>query len=136
IFRFDGIGLINLRAKLERRFNGDNYIPSYFNSFYEIERFQFNESSNTVTSKIQTLQNIENVGDGYFGELLIRLLGTFDILGSYQRLDDYPESGIFHAATEIAPEGMPVLARAGYDKVNIIDEEDLFTLDDRSNLYA
>ena len=56
-------------------------------------RFKFNESANLVTSKIQTLKNIENVGDGYYGELLVRILGTFDIIGSYQRLDDFPESG-------------------------------------------
>ena len=136
IISLNGLGLVDLRAKLERRFNGDNYLPSYFNSFYEIERFKFNETTNIVTSKIQTLQNIDNVGDGYYGELLIRLLGTFDIVGSYQRLDDYPESGIFHASTEIAPEGIPYLARAGYDKINIKDEKDLFTLDERSFLFA
>ncbi len=119
IISLNGLGLVNVRAKMERRFNGDSYIPSYFNSFYELERFKYDESTNTVSSKIQILQNIGNVGDGYYGELLVRLLGTFDILGSYQRLDDHPESGIFHAATQIAPDGIPYVVRAGYDKVNI-----------------
>ncbi len=134
IVRLDGLGLVNVRAKMERRFNGDNYLPSYFNSFYELERFKFN--SGVVNSKIQLLESDINVGDGYYGELLVRLLGTFDIIGSYQRLDDHPESGIFHAASEIAPEGFPYVLRAGYDKVNIRDEKDLFTLDDRSYLFA
>lgn len=136
IISLNGLGLVDVRAKLERRFNGDNYIPSYFNSFYELERFQYDQSSGVVESKIQLLKNIDNVGDGYYGELLVRLLGTFDIIGSYQRLDDHPESGIFHASTEIAPDGIPYVARAGYDKINIKDESDLFTLDDRSFLYA
>lgn len=136
VVSLNGLGLVNVRAKMERRFNGDNYIPSYFNSFYEIERFQFDASTNIVSSKIQALQAIGNIGDGYYGELLVRFLGTFDILGSYQRLDDHPESGIFHAATEIAPDGIPYVARAGYDKINIKDEKDLFTLDDRSYLFA
>lgn len=134
ILRFDGLGLVNARAKLERRFNGDNYIPSYFNSFYELERFKFKNGD--VHSKIQQLEANQNVGNGYYGELLIRLLGTFDIIGSYQRLDDHPESGIFHAASEIAPEGFPFVLRAGYDKVNIKNEKDLFTLDDRSYLFS
>ena len=69
------MGLVNVRAKMERRFNGDNYIPSYFNSFYELERFKF--SGGAVNSKIQILESDINVGDGYYGELLIRLLGTF-----------------------------------------------------------
>lgn len=136
IISLNGLGLVDVRAKMERRFNNDNYLPSYFNSFYELERFQFDEANSSVTSKIQTLKNLENVGDGYYGELLVRVLGTFDIIGSYQRLDDHPESGIFHATTEISPEGMPFVARAGYDKVNIKDESDLFTLDDRSYLFA
>jgi hypothetical protein len=33
-------------------------------------------------------------------------------------------------------EGIPYLARAGYDKINIKDEKDLFTLDERSFLFA
>lgn len=136
IISLNGLGLVSLRAKMERRFNGDNYIPSYFNSFYELERFQFDETTNVVSSKIQALKSINNVGDGYYGELFVRILGTFDVLGSYQRLDDHPKSGIFHAATEIAPEGIPYVVRAGYDKINIIDEKDLFTLDDRSYLFA
>jgi hypothetical protein len=136
IISLNGLGLVDVRAKMERRFNGDNYIPSYFNSFYELERFQFDKSNNLVTSKIQTLKHIGNIGDGYYGELLVRVLGTFDIVGSYQRLDDHPESGIFHATSEIAPEGIPYVLRAGYDKINIKDEKDLFTLDDRSYLFA
>jgi len=136
IISLNGLGLVDVRAKMERRFNGDKYLPSYFNSFYELERFQFDEPTATVHSKIQTLKNIQNVGNGYYGELLIRVLGTFDIIGSYQRLDDLRESGIFHATTEIAPEGIPYVVRAGYDKVNIKDEKDLFTLDDRSYLFA
>lgn len=136
ILSLNGLGLVDVRAKMERRFNGDNYIPAYFNSFYEIERFQFDETTNSVKSKIQALKAIGNIGNGYYGELLIRVLGTFDIIGSYQRLDDHPESGIFHASSEIAPEGFPYVVRAGYDKINIKDEKDLFTLDDRSFLFA
>ena len=136
IFSLDGLGLVNLRTKLERRINGDEYIPSYFNSLYEIERFQLNKSTNTFTSKAQALQNAGSAGNGWYGELLITVLGTCDILGSYQRLDKAPKSGILHLQTELMPEGVPYVFRAGYDKINIRDEADLFKLDDRSYLYA
>lgn len=132
---FRGLGLVNLMAKLERRFNGDEYIPSYFNSFYEIERFKLDTVSGTVTSKVQQLKNLQSIGNGYYGELYVSLLNTFDVLGSYQRLDKDPNSGILHISSEIAPEGVPYLVRAGYDKINIRNEKDLFTLDDRSYLY-
>ncbi len=130
----NGLGLVDVRAKLERRFNGDQYLPSYFNSMYELERFSL--AGGAPASKVQILKSTQKIGDGFYGELLVRLLGTFDITGSYQRLDDYPTSGILHLQTDISPEDMSFVARAGYDKVNIQDEKDLFTLDERSYLYA
>jgi hypothetical protein len=135
IFNFNPLGLISGSIKLERRFNGDNYIPSYFNSLYEIERFSVDTAHGTFFSKAQLLSDSANFGNGFYGELGINVLGLFHILGSYQRLDDYPTSGILHIGTEIAPESMPFLARVGYDKINIIDEKDLFELDDRSYLF-
>lgn len=136
LLKFKGFGLVDVWTKFERRWNGDQYIPSYFNSMYEIERFKFNSKTGVVKSKIQQLENIESLGDGFYGELLVRLLGTFDVIGSYQRLDDHPDSGILHLSADISPEGFPYVARAGYDKINIKDEKDLFTLDDRSYLFA
>lgn len=136
ILRLNGLGLVDVATRLERRFNGDNYLPSYFNAMYEIERFNYDKTTGHVSSKIQTLKEIGKVGNGYYGELLIKLLNTFDIIGSYQRLDDFPKSGILHLSTDVSPEGTPFVARAGYDKINIKNEKDLFTLDDRSYLFA
>jgi len=130
-----GFGLVNISAKLERRFNNAGYIPSYFNSLYEIERFKLDTVNGTVTSKVQRLKNPESIGNGYYGELFVSVLNTFDILGSYQRLDKDPASGILHISSEVAPEGIPYVVRAGYDKINIKNEKDLFKLDDRSYLY-
>jgi hypothetical protein len=132
---FNGLGLVSLSAKLERRFNNKQYIPSYFNSFYEIERFQADTSDGTFTSKARTLAGLSETANGFYGELGVNVLGMFNILGSYQRLDKYPTSGILHLGTEIAPEDAPIVARVGYDKINIIDEADLFKLDDRSYLF-
>jgi hypothetical protein len=131
---FNGIGLINASAKLERRFNNARYIPSYFNSLYEIERFQINSSNGTFTSKAAKLDTII-ADNGYYGELFINFIGLVNIVGSYQRLDKDPESGILHLVTEVAPSSLPFVARAGYDKINIRGEKDLFKLDDRSYLY-
>jgi hypothetical protein len=136
IFNLDGLGLVDVRTKFERRWNGDKYLPAYFNALYELERFNLDKSTGNVTSKIQALELGNNLGNGWYGELLVRLLGTFDILGSYQRLDDIPNSGILHLATDISPKGAPFVLRGGYDKRNIIDEGDLFKLDERSYLYA
>ncbi|MFO7445144.1 MAG: hypothetical protein R6W90_02210 [Ignavibacteriaceae bacterium] len=133
---FGGLGLVTASAKLERRFNGDNYIPSYFNSLYEIQRFRIDTASGIVSSKAHQLEAATDNSNGYYGELGVNVLGLFDIIGSYQRLDKDPESGILFLSTEINPEDGSFLARAGYSKSNIKDEKDLFTLDDRSYLFT
>jgi len=133
---FYGLGLVEIKTKFERRINGDNYLPSYFNPLYEIERFKLNKTTGKVTSKVAFLKKTKNAGNGYYGELLVKVLGTFDILGSYQRLDNYPESGVLHLYTNILPKTVPFVARAGYDKVNISKDTEIFTLDDRSYLFA
>jgi len=139
IAELSGLGIFSASAKLERRFNGKQYIPSYFNSFYEVERFKFDTTKGILSvpiTKVQRLALSTGADNGYYGELLISVLGTFDILGSYQRLDKTPDSGILHLASEIAPEELPFVLRAGYDKLYIRDEKDLFTLDDRSYLFV
>jgi hypothetical protein len=129
-------GLVQATAKLERRFNGDKYLPSYFNSLYEIERFKIvDKNTGTFTSKAAILSNLVNDDDGWYGELKVNALGLLTVLGSYQRLDKTPNSGILHLGSQIAPEEAPFVARVGYDKINIGAETELFTLDDRSYLF-
>lgn len=135
-FDFDGLGLISASAKLERRFNNGKYLPSYFNSLYEIERFKSDSSTGKYSAKSLELANITDNANGFYGDLLIRVLNLFDVYGSYQRLDKNPKSGILNLRTAIEPEEAPFVLRAGYDKINIQDEADLFKLDDRSYLFT
>jgi len=135
-FDFNLSSLVNLTAKLERRFNNGKYIPAYFNSLHEIERFKVDSATGTFTSKALALNSITESQNGFYGDLLIRVLGLFDIYGGYQRLDKEPKSGIMNLRSAIEPEGVPFVLRAGYDKINIQNEKDLFTLDDRSYLFT
>jgi len=135
-FDFNLSTLLNITAKLERRFNSGKYIPAYFNSLHEIERFKVDSSNHTFSSKALALNSISETMNGFYGDLLVRVLGLFDIYGSYQRLDKASKSGILNLRTAIEPEEAPFVLRAGYDKINIRSEKDLFTLDDRSYLYT
>jgi hypothetical protein len=135
-FDFEGLGLLSISAQLERRFNNGKYIPSYFNSLYEVERFQSDSSSNSYSAKYLRLKNIKENMNGFYGSLLIRVLNLFDIFGGYQRLDKDPKSGILNLRASIEPEEASFVVRAGYDKINIQDEKDLFKLDDRSYLFT
>ena len=137
IAQFNPLGFVQASAKLERRFNGDHYIPSYFSSLYEIERFKITDkTTGAFSSKAKLLAVLSDNDDGWYGELGINALGLLYVIGSYQRLDKTPNSGILHLGSEIAPEEAPFLLRAGYDKIYIRDEKDLFTLDDRSYLFT
>lgn len=135
-FDFEGLGLLSVSARLERRFNNGKYLPSYFNSLYEIERFESDSSKKTYSSKSLELANITENTNGFYGDLFVRALNLFDIYGGYQRLDKNSKSGILNLRTAIEPEDASFVLRAGYDKINIRDEKDLFTLDDRSYLFT
>ena len=132
LFRLEARSLLSIRTRLERRFNEEHYLPSYFNSFYELERV----NQITGTAKSLILRNFNAYSKGIYGDLLVRIINTFDIFGSYQQLDDIPQSGDFHLWTELAPKDAPVLARAGYDKIGVKDFSDLVITDDRALLYA
>ncbi len=131
----NGLGILNASAKLERRFNNAQYIPSYFNSLYEVERYRIDTVNQTYSSKASLLSSITNPDNGYFGELDLHFLGLLDIIGSYQRLDKTPNSGILHLVANVSTEGMPVVVRAGYDKINIGAESQIFKVDDNSFMY-
>ncbi len=132
-----GLGLVTLGAKLERRFNGDEFIPSYFNALYETERFNYDHATGQVRSKVAILKGLKSsAGNGFFGELEANVVDLFRVVGSYERLDKEPKSGALHMTAEVVPKDLPFITRAGYDKINIENEKDLFTLDDRSYLFV
>ncbi len=127
----NGLGILNASAKLERRFNQAHYMPSYFNSLYEIQRY----NGEAFTSKATLLANITDPDNGVFGELSLHFMGLLDVTGSYQRLDKTPNSGILHMVANVSPQGFSLVARAGYDKLNIGNESQLFKVDDNSYMY-
>ncbi len=129
IFGLNGLGIFNASAKLERRWNNDQYMPGYFNSLYEIERYTEN-----VSSKATTLEYLKAPGNGYYGELGISVLGTFNIIGGLQKLDNH-DGGILHLTADVAPGGFSFVARAGYDKI-FVNGADVFKLNDRSILFT
>ena len=137
-FKFDINALGDVRgfAKFERRFTFGQYLPSYFNSFYEIQRFQTDTANGTFTSKASILASMNDSGNGYAMELGINIAGLFNISGYYDRSDMDPNSGVLHISAEINPTDGFFIARAGYDKINFQGKGDLFKLDDRSYLYV
>lgn len=118
-------------AKFERRWLGEEFLPSYFDAFYEIQRYQPLEGG-ALFRKNESLSFIQDETRGIFGELGGHVLNTLRIVGNFQRLDDTRNSGILHLGADI-PDAIPkIAAQATYDKMGIETLNDAFTLDNRS----
>jgi hypothetical protein len=126
-----GLGLLTLDAKYERRFIGNQFLPAYFDALYERERYQLIDTTRFV-SKVQTLKGVQS-SEGYFGELLISILNTFNIVGGYQAPIGQPNGGRLHLELETLKALPGILLNAGYDKKSV---GSVFKLDNNSLLYA
>ena len=136
LFNFDFTG-VSLKVKLERTINGQQYIPSYFDALYEVDRFNHNMAADSVDSKAKLLAGTDISGEnGWYGGLLLDVMNLFRVSGSYQRLDGDNKNGRLHLGAEVDPMGTPMVVRAGYDKTQIADESEMFTLDNRSRFFV
>lgn len=124
---FSGFGGVTLRGKYELRFNSVKFIPAYFNGLYELERY----NSQTNRSKSDSLITVP-ASNGYFGELTVSILNTFEIIAGYQEPFKSKNEGVLHAELKL-PEVSGFLIRAGYDKAKI---GKVFMFDEYSILSA
>lgn len=131
---FSGLGIFDIFTKFERRWTDDYFMPNYFNTFYELERYQL--AGTSFSSKAQALNSLISPGPGFFGDLTIGILGKLQIRGTYSKLDLQRTSGVLHLGTSTGSLIPMFVVDAGYDKKNIVDNKDVFTLDERSLLYA
>lgn len=128
---FSGLGLVTLSAKYERRWLGDQFLPSYFNSLYEQDRF-IPLDSVAFTSKAMTLRSAKAI-EGYYGEVMLSVLNTLHIIGGYQAPVGVRNAGLLHLQL-LTGDIIPVLQfSAGYDKRNV---GSVFKVDNNSVLHA
>jgi hypothetical protein len=128
---FTGLGVVGLGMKYERRWMGDQFLPSYFDAFYERERYVPIDSTSFL-SKAQALKAATQ-GEGYYGELLLSILGTFNIVGAYQSPVGVKNQGILHLEFDPGDVIPGVILNAGYDKKYV---GKVFKLDNNSLFYV
>ncbi len=126
-----GMGLLTIAAKYERRFIGDHFLPSYFDAMYERERYVPLDSVRFV-SKAMALDAARAV-QGYYGELLVSILNTINVVGGYQAPLGVPNAGVLHLELETGNVIPAIVVGGGYDRKNI---GPLLKLDENSILYA
>ena len=124
---YSGLGLVDLRGKYELRFNGVHYMPAYFDALYEHERFD-------PVRRLSKSDMLDTVGAnrGYYGELIISILNSFNIIAGYQAPFDSKNEGLLHAELRL-PEVSGIVVRGAFDKAKI---GRAFILDNYSLLSA
>ncbi|MEX2190576.1 MAG: hypothetical protein WEB33_07725 [Bacteroidota bacterium] len=128
---FTGLGVVGLGMKYERRWMGDQFLPSYFDAFYERERYVPIDTTSFV-SKAQALKAATQT-EGYYGELSLSILGTFNIVGAYQSPVGVKNQGMLHLEFDPGDVIPGVILSAGYDKKNV---GRVFKLDNNSLFYV
>lgn len=129
---FRGIGLVNASVKIERQFTGDQFIPEYFDQFYELTRYT---PEDTSISKARQLESMKS-STGWYGQIMVALLQNFQVVGGYRGIDKDPNGGLLHLEMRF-PNVVPTFVfNAGYDRRNVQNFKDVFRLDLRSLLYA
>jgi len=124
---FSGLGLVEMRGKYELRFNGERYLPAYFNALYEYDRYD----AQSNRSKSDTLKNVV-YNRSYYGELIISILNTFNVVAGYQAPFNNKNEGVLHAELQL-PAISNIVIRGAYDKIKI---GKVFVLDNYSILSA
>jgi hypothetical protein len=131
---FHSLGIVTASAKLEHLWIGDEFIPEYFDQFYELDRYNPGNFPGYV-SKAEQLDSVKE-SSGWFGQITIAVLGKFQIIGDYRGIDHDPQGGLLHLETQF-PNVIPILTfSAGYDRHTNNTIGDVFKLDPRSLLYA
>jgi len=123
--------LLTVSAKVERRFLGTRFLPSYFDAFYEVQRFRNTEDG--VFYKADFLNQITEKQKGFYGELFGHVARVIRLLGTFEKLDGVPHSGQLHLAAMLA-KFSKFSGRAVYDRTGIDTFGDVFKLDERSML--
>ncbi|MGO9480349.1 MAG: hypothetical protein ACLP05_01015 [Candidatus Kryptoniota bacterium] len=130
---FRGLGIANASVRLEHQWIGNEFIPEYFNQFYELERYT-PDTTGSINSKAQELDNTKK-SQGWYGQLTVGILGQFEIAGDYRGIDHNPQGGLLHIET-VFPDVIPMIQlSAGYYRRTDNTLKDAFKLDSRSLLY-
>ncbi|MEW6686264.1 MAG: hypothetical protein AB1393_08665 [Candidatus Edwardsbacteria bacterium] len=120
-------GIMNLfefSGRLETRNLGSEFLPSYFNAFYERERYDpFNPSR---PFKSMLLSERKEKKSGYFAEIVGTVLNTIKVCGNYQRYNK-GLGGLLHLEAEPPPNIIrKASVKAYYDQTDIHHAKEIF----------
>lgn len=148
-------GFLGLNFNIERRFMGKEFIAPYFGPFYEILRYatigeviDFYSSiggdisgipsdflpiiSNIPVNQKMLLPMMMEKRNAWYAGLDLNFFKLIRVLGFYQRVDNYKNSGTLHLGAGLSQNIPYFTMEATYDKRGIETFKDIRTLDVRS----
>ncbi len=130
---------LTIPVRLEYRRFKSNYVPSYFSTFYEIERYagidRAQAGAGAPTPKAEYVRNLPNAGglNGYYGDLAFDFAGIFQVGAVYE---DYastdPAIGPNLQAFLAVPALETIQFKAFYARTHIKGVNDIVKFDERS----
>ena len=126
---------LSIPIRLEYRRFQSNYVPAYFSTFYELERYSFPGGAKAVGPKAAVVRSASGSPgiNGYYGDLAFNFAGLIQVGGIYEWYDNSePAFSLFASvpALEI------IQAKAYYAKTGVKSGKDAFTFDNRSFLVG
>ncbi len=118
----------SLYSRLELRWLGENYIPAYFGSLYEVERDSFFGFGGQGGPKLQVLKDLDRGSVlGVYGEATFDFAQLFKVTGAYEDYQGPDNAGLL-LRLQVARIG-PVNLGALYRKNGFDGIDDAFDLD-------
>lgn len=140
---------VSFTANIQRRFQGGKYLPTYFDSFYETDRYNLVTSENNSTvpyfsSKAAQLDTVKELRGSTYGEANLILGKVFSLTAAYQKLDinTYGGEAFFVASVSNESYSQPRYTpgyfelNAGYYRKGIKESGDLFTLNENAIFFG
>src|SRR5439155_15855178 len=121
----------------ERSLFKDHFLPSYYNSFYERDRFDDQARIQDYITKLTLLHDSTGGnGNGWRAGAFINYYDNIEVQGSYMHLDNLPGNDLIELELALPhlPEG--IFLKVLYTRKNIDGAADVIALDDRSLMYA
>ena len=131
------IGSLSLSA--QRRFQEGKYLPTYFDGFYETDRFQdlVNVTGrHTLNSKAALLDSLEELQGSTLAQAFGELGKQFYVLGAFQKIDKGGFGGELYLVAALPKAIERTSIYGGYYKRNIQDASEAFTLNQDAYFFG
>ncbi|HEY3875816.1 MAG TPA: hypothetical protein VGM92_10085, partial [Candidatus Kapabacteria bacterium] len=127
--------LLDLRA--ERDLFKDQFVPSYYNSFYERDRFDDQAGPANYITKLTLLHDSAGGnGNGFKGGAFLNYYDNVQFEGSFLHLDNLPGEDWMQLELVLPHLPHDIYFRLLYTREEIAGWNDLFALDDRSMMMG